>query len=85
MNKFIIIILATIFLSISINANEKYLDGREAHLLIQKGNSILCIDKETKKKYLLKSNQYVFSAGGLYFYNVNKEPIMTTMCIVNKI
>ena len=61
---------------------KKYLDGYEAHMLIQQGKDLLCYNKRTNKEYYLKKYQFTFPAGGLYFYNVNSEPILTTKCVV---
>jgi len=61
---------------------KKYLDGYEAHMLIQQGKDLVCYDKETNQEYHLKKYQFTFPAGGLYFYNVNNEPVSTTKCVV---
>ena len=74
------LILISLLLSFS-NAKQQYLESYQAHKLIQNGYKVRCYDKETRKYYLLKKDQYVFPAGGIYFYNVNKEPVTTNMCI----
>jgi hypothetical protein len=61
--------------------NYIYLDPTKAHLLIQQGATVVCKDKTSGKEYYLTSNQFVFPAGGLYFYSVGGEVVTTSTCI----
>mgnify|MGYP001019773624 CR=1 FL=1 len=62
--------------SFSKDAEVKYLNGQEAHLLIQSGKNIKCEDSKLGLVHL-KKEQFEFVAAGLYFYNVNNTPVMT--------
>lgn len=82
--KFLVSLLIIVsFVNGKDNKEEQYLDDSKAHILIQNGKKVLCQDDNGEKYYLHKS-QFVFLAGGLYFYNVNNEPIMTNQCILEK-
>jgi hypothetical protein len=63
---------------------QEYLKSDEAHFLIQSGKSVTCEDSKSGKKYILNKLQFVFPAGGMYFYNVGNEPVTTEKCIVTK-
>lgn len=57
-----------------------YLDPTKAHLMIQQGVVVLCTDTDGRK-YYPTSNQFLFPAGGLYFYKIDGEAVTTTNCV----
>jgi len=82
--KFFIISLMLVSFVIGKDTEKKqYLDDINAHLSIQNGKQVLCEDSNGKK-YYLHSSQFVFTSAGLYFYNVDDEPITTHKCILER-
>ncbi|KHG34402.1 MAG: hypothetical protein RBR12_11765 [Sulfurospirillum cavolei] len=78
------LLLSTSVFADSNTKSQEYLKSNEAHLLIQSGKSVTCEDSQSGKKYVLNKLQFVFPAGGMYFYNVGNEPITTEKCILTK-